>query len=412
MVQWHYLWGEATHRCKRTALTSAGIAMAVALVVLLDLLGRAFADVSTLPFRNLSTDLIVQRAATQSALPKQMGIMLPYSAQPITDEELMRLSAEEDVEQAAGFVLLWNFGSGRFFSISGIPHDDGTPTLGPGKARDWLIKGRLPARGARELLVERHYGAFYRLEPGSTVDLGGTMFEVAGVIDIKEGSQLVASNFYMDIDQARHLAALPPNTVNQVLLKVAQMERTEAVKTRIAGWLPRASVMSPDTMLGLFGGISSVVGRFRLATLLGGGLAALALVAVLIYGALQERRKDIALLRTLGWTRRQVHAQLIAETALQGIAGGLLGLILVAVGVSLLGTVSLSLPASLPGENPADFLTGSFRSAPESIRLPILVTNLHWLLPPAVAGAMCALLGGWISSRQTLGSLWASSKAV
>ena len=412
MVQWHYLWGEATHRWKRTALTSAGIAMAVALVVLLDLLGRAFADVSTLPFRNLSTDLIVQRAATQSALPKQMGIMLPYSAQPITGEELMRLSAEEDVEQAAGFVLLWNFGSGRFFSISGIPHDDGTPTLGPGKARDWLIKGRLPARGARELLVERHYGAFYRLEPGSTVDLGGTMFEVAGVIDIKEGSQLVASNFYMDIDQARHLAALPPNTVNQVLLKVAQMERTEAVKTRIAGWLPRASVMSPDTMLGLFGGISSVVGRFRLATLLGGGLAALALVAVLIYGALQERRKDIALLRTLGWTRRQVHAQLIAETALQGIAGGLLGLILVAVGVSLLGTVSLSLPASLPGENPADFLTGSFRSAPESIRLPILVTNLHWLLPPAVAGAMCALLGGWISSRQTLGSLWASSKAV
>src|SRR5476651_1830716 len=123
LVHWHYLTSEIVYRWKRAALLIGGVALAVTLVVMLDILGRAFADVATVPFRNLGADLIVQRSATQSAVPKQMGIMLPFSAQPITSEELGRLAAEPGVAQAAGFVLLWNLGSGSFYSISGIPLD-------------------------------------------------------------------------------------------------------------------------------------------------------------------------------------------------------------------------------------------------------------------------------------------------
>ena len=50
-----------------------------------------------------------------------MGIILPYSAEPITSDELQRLAAEPGVSQAAGFVLLWNLGKGRFVSITGVP---------------------------------------------------------------------------------------------------------------------------------------------------------------------------------------------------------------------------------------------------------------------------------------------------
>ena len=94
----------------------------------LDILSRAFADLATVPFRNLGADLIVQRSATQTAVPKDMGIILPYSAEPITTDELKRLAAEPGVSQAAGFVLLWNLGKGRFISITGVP-------LGAGCAR-------------------------------------------------------------------------------------------------------------------------------------------------------------------------------------------------------------------------------------------------------------------------------------
>jgi putative ABC transport system permease protein len=202
-VHWRYLGSELGYRWKRTVLLVGGIALAATLVAMLDILGRGFADVATVPFRNLGADLIVQRGTVDKAVPKTMGIMLPYSAQPITPDELARLGGEPGVFRAEGFVLLWNFGAGRFYSISGIPMDPKAPALGPARVREWLIKGRLPASGSDEILVERHYGAFFRLDPGSTVDFGGKPFTVVGVVDIKEGSQIAASNFYMDIDQAR-----------------------------------------------------------------------------------------------------------------------------------------------------------------------------------------------------------------
>ena len=92
-IHWRYVRSEIAYRWKRSALLIGGVALAVTLVITLDILGRAFADLATVPFRNLGADLIVQRSATQAAVPKDMGIMLPYSAEPITSDELRRLAA-------------------------------------------------------------------------------------------------------------------------------------------------------------------------------------------------------------------------------------------------------------------------------------------------------------------------------
>lgn len=411
LIHWRYLREESLFRRRRTLLAVGGIAMAVALVAALDILGRAFADVSTLPFRNMGADLIVQRSATGAAVPKRMGIMLPYSAQPITGGELKRLSALNGVEKAGGFVLLWNFGAGRFFSVSGVPLGTGASLLGPGRVREWLLKGRLPTPGAREILVERHYGAFYRLEPGTNVDLEGKSFSVVGMVEIKQGSQIAASNFYLDIDLARELVDLPPDAVNQVFLKVASIDRTEDVKARVAAALPQASVVSPDTMLKLYGGISQVIGRFRSAALIGGGLAALALAAMLIYGTLTERRKDTGILRALGWTRRQVRRQLAAEMALHGLAGGVGALLIVLAGMILLAHVTLALPGGLPGENPVDFAAGGFRAAPERVALPLSTRAGDWLLPPVLAAVFCGVTG-WRLSRLNTRSAWDAVKST
>ena len=153
-IHWRYVWSETAYRWKRSALLIGGVALAVTLVITLDVLGRAFADLATVPFRNLGADLIVQRSAMTSAVPKEMGIILPYSAEPITSDELRRLAAEPGVTQAGGFVLLWNLGKGRFVSLSGIPLGADAPQLGPGKARNWLMPGgRLPA--ARRYFASR-----------------------------------------------------------------------------------------------------------------------------------------------------------------------------------------------------------------------------------------------------------------
>lgn len=409
-LHWRYIGNEALHRWKRTLLTIAGIAMAVTLVVLLDVLGRSFTDVSTLPFKSLSADLLIQRSATEDSVPNQMGVILPYSAQPITTSELDRMAQEEGIEAASGFVLLWNFGAGRFFSISGLDFDATEPLLGPDKVRDWLFKGRLPNAGSFEVMVERHYGAFYRIKPGDKIELAEQEFTVSGVVDIQGGGQFVASNFYMDINLARSLADLPENTVNQVFLKVSEIDQTEAIKEQIAGWLPQASIVSSGSMLKLFGGISQVIGRFHTIALLGGSLAAAALITMLLFGTMAERKKEAAILRTLGWTRVQTRRQLVGEMTLQGLAGGLLALGLLAIAMVLLGNVTLQLPANLMGENPVDFASGGFKAPPENVALPISATLWDWLLPPVFAGLFCAIAGWLLSARSTAGSLWLAVK--
>ena len=143
-IHWRYVASELAFRWKRTALLIAGVALAVTLVTTLDVLSRAFSDLATVPFRNLGADLIVQRSAVQSAVPKDMGIILPYSAEPITTDELKRLAAEPGVSQAAGFVLLWNLGKGRFISMTGVPLGPDAPALGPGKVKQWLIRAGCP----------------------------------------------------------------------------------------------------------------------------------------------------------------------------------------------------------------------------------------------------------------------------
>ena len=412
LVHWRYLGSELGYRWRRTVLLVGGVALAATLVAMLDILGRAFADIATVPFRNLGADLIVQRGTVEKAVPKAMGIMLPYSAQPILPAELARLAAEPGVSRAEGFVLLWNFGAGQFYSISGIPLDPKAPALGPARVREWLIKGRLPTPGSNEILVERHYGAFYRLDPGSAVEFSDKRFTVVGVVDIKEGSQIAASNFYMDIDQARSLGDLPADAVNQVFLKVTDMAETESVKRRIAGWMPRASVASPGTMLQLFGGVSQAIGRFGPLAVGVGALVALALSAALVLGVVSERRRDLALLTVLGWSPKQVGRQITVEMIVQGFLAGLIAVALIGLGLKFMGQIPIRLPGSLPGENPVDFAKGGFHAASSSVLLPAVGTIWDWAVPPMGAALACGALG-WIASRALAArGLWVAIKSA
>ena len=138
------------------------------------------------------------------------------------------------------------------------------------------------------------------------------------------------------------------------------MAQTESVKGRIASWMPHASVTSPGTMLQLFGGVSQTIGRFRLVAVLAGALAALALGATFVFGNLVERSRELAILRVIGWEQKQVRREIAAEMALQGLIAGLIALGLLAIASNLLGHISMNLPASLAGENPANFAGGGF----------------------------------------------------
>ena len=245
-----------------------------------------------------------------------------------------------------------------------------------------------------------------------SVEIGGKTFTIVGVIDIKEGSQIASSNFHMDIDEARSLAKLPTGLVNQVFLKVADIADVETVKQRVAGWLPRASVASPGTGAAAIRGRVADYPPIRPVAVGVGAAAALALSAMLVLGVTSERRREFALLRVLGWQDGQVRRQMTVEMIVQGLLAGFAALLLVALGLELIGQVTISLPANLGGENPVDFASGGFRAANSVVHLPVNATIWDWIAPPVVAAVACGVWGWVWSGTAKNTSLWAAIKSA
>ena len=120
-----YLIRELLYHWGRSIFVVGGVGLAVSMVILLQVLSQGFQSLAQLPFENLDADLVVQQSTTESALPETMGLMIPYSAQPIAKNIWNSLRTIEGVTEVLGTVLLWNFTPGKFFSVSGIPLQSG-----------------------------------------------------------------------------------------------------------------------------------------------------------------------------------------------------------------------------------------------------------------------------------------------
>ena len=415
-----YLIKELLYRWGRSIFVVGGVGLAVSMVILLPVLGEGFQSLAQLPFKNLAADLVVQQGTTESALPETMGLMIPYSAQPIAENKWNSLRTIEGVTEVMGTVLLWNFAPGKFFSVSGIPlqsaieneNENPENLIGPAKVKEWLIKGRMPKAGKYEALVERHYGAFYSLKPGKSINIGSTSFKISGIVDIQQGSQIASANFYLDINEARRLVNMKDGYVNQLFLRVSDPSKADAAKASIQKIIPNSSVVSADSFLSLLGTLSRLTGQFQQVTTSVAGVLALLLLIVFLRGAMGERQREAAVLRAIGWSRKHVRKQLSAEAAFQGFLGGTIGVLLTRLAAQGLSTLTFSLPNGLQKSNdPAAFLGSQYVAPAVEANLPLNLDPHLWLTAPIATALVCGILGWWLAGQRLKGTPWGKIRA-
>jgi putative ABC transport system permease protein len=369
----------------------------IALFVAINAVSAAYEEAVSRPFKNIGADLVVQRAEKQTVNMKRKpvsmrGVRLPFSNQLLAPGDLEKLKAVEGIEQTATALLLWEFSERGFKTIMGV--DLERPDLGPLKVEEWIKEGRLPSKQA-EVVLETHYARFQKLKLGDTFKIDEQLFTVAGLLEVKEGAQIAAANVYVSLQDAQKL--LPSESdntdaVNIAYLRLRDPSKLQQIKMKLSTALDGLSISSSDSFLELMGGIFQVSDRFSLIASVVALVGAVLLIIKTMLSNLIERSGEIGILKTIGWSHRDIQKQLLGEALLQSITGGLIGILLGYVICYFLSFLSISTP--IPWIlNPVPAMAKEAQGVVNAVQLPVRVSA-------ALAGfslAISIIIGGLAS---------------
>jgi len=376
----------------RAALGIAGIAIVGALLLDMLLLSRGL----LVSFGDLleSTGFEVRVTATDA---------LPGMGPPIEEgnEALRKIAALPEADEAVAV----RFGEGCVRLASGRERGVGVFAIGFNRRKEWTILERddLPAPnagpGASEvpsLLASRTFaseaglrpGDRVKLRPGSPGDesvLPATEFRVAGIASFPfdgEGSRTAAMG--LPSFSAAHLGgdrprgADPGGEADLLLVSLRPGESPEGAVAAIRRVAPGLRVFSIEEFLARFGRTDFSYFRQISAALAGiTGFFVFLLVATLLTVSVNQRLGEVAALRALGFSRRRVASDLVAESALLVGAGA-----------------ALSVPLGLALARVLDGILRTMPGLPERLHF-FVATPRAFLLHALILGGAALLAAAW-----------------
>ncbi|MGP8000432.1 MAG: ABC transporter permease [Streptosporangiaceae bacterium] len=200
-------------------------------------------------------------------------------------------------------------------------------------------------------VLDANYATQQKLKTGSTITVGGTSFKVIGIVSVPQGGN--PPNVYVPLARAQQLAGLT-GKVNTIYVAAASASDISGVAKEISGLLPRATVTTSSSLASEVTG--SLASAASLANNLGKWLAIAVLVAafllasLLTMAAVTRRVREFGTLKAFGWPSWRIVRQVMGESIVIGIIGGVAGVVLGFVGATLVQKLAKPLTASL-GQN-------------------------------------------------------------
>lgn len=255
-----------------------------------------------------------------------------------------------------------------------------------GLVGEGIIDGRFLQTGdTGKAVVDRHYAAFFGIKPGDTVKIGGEPFQAIGVVETKTSSLASAANYYISLPDAQALVKTRPDEVNQIYVLVTQPSIVEETVKRIRAAPGDVSAITEDSIVQVMGCIARISNRFTRVAALVALLGGLALTWLVLSASVTERTREIRLIKSVGWSRRQVGGYFLTEGLLLSILGAMIGLALGWLTTLILSQLPIQ-PVVLNPSMPA----GMGFNAPATVPM----TLPAYLSLPAILLAMCVAVGG------------------
>ena len=401
----HYLFSELRN-CPTRALTGIfSIAIGVALFVSLQAYADGYRQAARAPLVEVGADLTAQQ---QGTVPDKFeGMVFPHSTAPIHRDEINQIRQLPGVQGVAEVLFFWSFEPDGFVAGLGLEPSD---TIGPGRLKAAITEGRFLQSGDHAVAVaDTTYARQNKLGLGSVVSLDGQLFTIVGLVDTSRAGQLANANLYIPLADARALANIAPQVrsvfdirpddANLLFLKTDQ-RRVEEVASRVKTILgDKAIVSSGQSFAAELGALFALIDRFGLLVGLIAFLFATALLLRVIAASVWERRREVAVMRAVGWRQRDVIIQLWGETLVLAIAGALVGLVLSTLTMWAMSRSLVTVPVPWELSPSPHFLLGGAAAFAVTVALPARLTPelVAWAFGLSTVGA--SLLGLWLPSR-------------
>ena len=309
------------------------------------------------------------------------------------------------------------FGGGAFDlnSISVLGVDDAATTVGPlssvavsdGRALDTADAGAYVA------VVDATYATTNELAVGDTVELGGTEFEIVGIVASASDSADTAADVFIPLDVAQELSEAG-DVVSTVYVQAESAGSISAVQSSLEEELPDATVSSQSDLASTVSG--SLSSASSLIASLGTWLSVIVLaVAVLLavlftISGVSRRTREFGTLKAIGWTNGRVVRQVAGESVVQGLIGGAAGVVLGLIGTTVINLVQPTISASSstaagPGGEGGGAPGGGFGEMTQAasditLRAPLDLGIVFTAVVLAVAaGLVAGAIGGWRAAR-------------
>jgi putative ABC transport system permease protein len=231
----------------------------------------------------------------------------------------------------------------------------GVDPVRDGAARDYVLRQGQMLDGHDGLLLEAGFAGTQGLTVGQSVRLltptGFTMLPVVGLLEPSGAATFNGGAVaFMPLPTAQRLFGLA-GRINSVQLVLAADASSAPVEAAVRQRLPAGLTVQAPGARGEFGRESMASTEQGLTALSASSLVAGAFVILNAFRMnLGERRRQLAVLRALGATRRQVRRLLLREALAQGVLGTVLGIPAgLGLAVVLRGFLARVLVVTLPG---------------------------------------------------------------
>ena len=340
------------------------IAVYFALSAVLATLNNTLPELASLPFKKIGVGVVVQKTGQ---IPSHMvGAIFPHSNGPIYKDELSKLSQLDFVQNFDTGLYFWYFGDQYFKTALGIKTDNSTFS---NLLKQNIEQGKFNL-SEKNALITADFARKNNLALGDKINFSDNIFRIVGILKPNLSGNIIPADIYIKLDEAQNIVAHSEEMqrvykfknkkfVNVIALDANpkwQGDKEIAVKKLDKSYI----IFSEKTFS------KEVLEQIKLVSSLGKTMfAVLGILLLIIFGLIvsynfKTREKEIATLRMIGWSFRNLKKQFISESALLLVIALILGNLLAIGSFFILSYQKISMelpweisakPHFLPQEN-------------------------------------------------------------